>query len=248
MTKISNVFEQGKALGAFVPCGDPDLETTAAVIRSAAEKGADFIQLGIPFSDPTAEGPLLQASSLRALAGGLTTEKVLAFVRELRRDVDVPIIFVTYANVPFSYGAERFVAACRELAVEGLLILDLPFEEKEEFLPLCRRYGVKLLSQLAPAPEGRIVQIAREAEGFLPLVPGPGETDFASLAQKARVNSALPCVLSVEGSSVEEVKALASLADGILLSTALVELLGRFGKDAPPYVGDLVREIKSAIS
>ena len=134
MSKIKSAFEDGKAFIAFVTCGDPDLETTATVIRAAVENGADLIELGIPFSDPTAEGPVIQGANVRALSGGVTTDKIFAFVKELRRDVKVPMVFMTYSNVVFSYGTERFLSACREIGIDGLILPDLPFEEKEEFL------------------------------------------------------------------------------------------------------------------
>ncbi|MBP3927164.1 MAG: tryptophan synthase subunit alpha, partial [Clostridium sp.] len=128
MSKIREAFEHGKAFIAFITCGDPDLETTAAVVREAVENGADLIELGIPFSDPTAEGPVIQGANLRALTGGVTTDKIFEFVKELRRDVKVPMVFMTYANVVFSYGAERFISACRDIEIDGLILSDLPFE------------------------------------------------------------------------------------------------------------------------
>ena len=138
--------------------------------------GADLIELGIPFSDPTAEGAGNPGANIRALKGGVTTDKIFAFVRELRRDVDVPMVFMTYANVVFSYGAEKFISACRDMGIDGLILPDLPFEEKEEFLPLCRQYGVDLISLIAPTSENRIAMIAKEAEGFLYIVSSLGVT------------------------------------------------------------------------
>ncbi|MBO5047823.1 MAG: tryptophan synthase subunit alpha, partial [Clostridia bacterium] len=155
MSKISSAFEHGKAFIAFITCGDPDLKTTAAAVRAAAANGADLIELGIPFSDPTAEGPVIQAANLRALNGGITTDQIFDFVKELRRDVTIPMVFMTYANVVFSYGAERFIRTCREIEIDGLILPDLPYEEKEEFLPICHQYGVDLISLIAPTSEGR---------------------------------------------------------------------------------------------
>ena len=142
MSKLRKAFENGKAFIAFITCGDPDLETTAKAVSAAVENGADLIELGIPFSDPTAEGPVIQGANLRALTGGVTTDKIFAFVKELRRDVKVPMVFMTYANVVFSYGAERFFSTCKDIKLDGLILPDLPFEEKAEFLPICHKYGV----------------------------------------------------------------------------------------------------------
>ncbi|MBD5457418.1 MAG: tryptophan synthase subunit alpha, partial [Lachnospiraceae bacterium] len=170
MSNIKSAFENGKAFVAFITCGDPDLETTAAAIRAAVENGADLIELGIPFSDPTAEGPVIQGANLRALTGGVTTDKIFSFVKNLRQDVTTPFVFMTYANVIFSYGAERFLSTCRDIGIDGLILPDLPFEEKEEFLSICHTYGVDLISLIAPTSENRIAMIAKEAEGFLYIV------------------------------------------------------------------------------
>ena len=171
---IADAFANGKAFIPFITCGDPDLETTAAAVRAAVSNGADLIELGIPFSDPTAEGPVIQGANLRALHGGITTDKIFAFVKELRHDVEVPMVFMTYANVVFSYGAERFIAKCKEAKIDGLILPDLPFEEKEEFLPTCHQYGIDLVSLIAPTSENRIAMIAKEAEGFLYIVSSLG--------------------------------------------------------------------------
>ena len=142
MSNIKKAFENGKAFIPFITCGDPDLETTAKVVRAAVENGADLIELGIPFSDPTAEGPVIQGANIRALAGGVTTDKVFDMVAELRRDVTVPFVFMTYANVIFSYGSERFMAKCKVTGIDGIILPDLPFEEKEEFADDAAKYGI----------------------------------------------------------------------------------------------------------
>ena len=167
MSNIASAFKNGKAFIPFITCGDPDLETTGKIVREMAAKGADLIELGIPFSDPTAEGPVIQAANIRALSGGVTTDKIFEFVKELRRDVKIPLVFMTYANVVFSYDAERFMARCCETGIGGVILPDLPFEEKDEFLPICRQYGVDLISLIAPTSADRIAMIAREADGFI---------------------------------------------------------------------------------
>ena len=167
MSRIAEAFANGKAFIPFLTCGDPDLETTEAVVRAVAQAGADLIELGIPFSDPTAEGPVIQAASERALAAGATTDKIFEMVRRLRRDVTTPMVFMTYANVVFSYGTERFISTASEIGMDGLILPDVPYEEREEFAPVCRKYGLDLISLIAPTSEGRIAKIAREAEGFL---------------------------------------------------------------------------------
>lgn len=255
MSKIGNAFEHGKAFIAFITCGDPDLETTAATVRAAVENGADLIELGIPFSDPTAEGPVIQGANLRALRGGVTTDKIFRLVKELRQDITVPMVFMTYANVVFSYGSERFLAACKEIGIDGLILPDVPFEEKEEFLPFCHKYGVDLVSLIAPTSEKRIAMIAREAEGFLYIVSSLGvtgvrseiKTDLASIVKVVRENTQVPCAIGFGISTPEQAKKMADLSDGAIVGSAIIKLLEQYGKDAPKYVGEYVKSMKSAL-
>ena len=255
MSKIAEAFFGGKAFIPFITCGDPDLETTAAAVRAAVENGADLIELGIPFSDPTAEGPVIQGANLRALQGGVTTDKVFDLVRGLRKDVAVPLVFMTYANVVFSYGSERFLAACREVGIDGLILPDVPFEEKEEFLPLCRQYGVELISLVAPTSENRIAMIAREAEGFLYVVSSLGvtgtrseiKTDLASILAVVRQNTHIPAAIGFGISTPEQARQMAAVADGVIVGSAIVKLLEQYGKDAPRYIGAYVKTMKDAI-
>ena len=146
MSKIRSAFENGKVFIPFITCGDPNLEITAKIVREAVANGADLIELGIPFSDPTAEGPVIQGANVKALAAGVTTDKVFDLVRDLRKDVTIPMVFMTYANVVYSYGAEKFISTCKEIGIDGLILPDIPYEEKEEFLPLCEKYDVDLIS------------------------------------------------------------------------------------------------------
>lgn len=255
MSKIAQAFANGKAFIPFITCGDPDPETTAAAVRAAVENGADLIELGIPFSDPTAEGPVIQAANLRALRGGMTTDRVFDLVRALRRDVSVPMVFMTYANVVYSYGAEKFISTCAELGVDGLILPDLPFEEKDEFLPTCRKYGVDLISMIAPTSAGRIAMIAREAEGFLYLVSSLGvtgtrseiTTDLASIVRVVRENTDIPCAVGFGISTPAQAKAMADLSDGAIVGSAIVRLIGQYGSQAPVHVGALVRSMTDAL-
>ena len=255
MSNIKKAFENGKAFIAFITCGDPDLETTEKAVCAAVENGADLIELGIPFSDPTAEGPVIQGANLRALTGGITTDRIFAFVKELRRKVKVPMVFMTYANVVFSYGAERFLSRCKEVEIDGLILPDLPFEEKEEFLPFCHKYGVELVSLIAPTSENRIAMIAREAEGFLYIVYSLGvtgvrseiKTDLASMVRVVRENTKLPCAIGFGISTPEQAKRMADLSDGAIVGSAIIRLLEQYGKDAPKYIGEYVKQMKSAL-
>lgn len=255
MSKIAEAFARGKAFIPFITCGDPDLETTAAAVRAAAANGADLIELGIPFSDPTAEGPVIQGANLRALTGGVTTDQIFEFVRVLRRDVTVPMVFMTYANVVFSYGSERFISTCKDIGIDGLILPDLPFEEKEEFLPFCKKYGVDLISLIAPTSENRIAMIAKEAEGFLYVVSSLGvtgtrseiTTDLASIMKVVRQNTGIPAAIGFGISTPEQAEQMAQLADGVIVGSAIIKLLEQHGTDAPKYIGAYVKTMKDAI-
>lgn len=255
MSKIQEAFKKGKAFIPFITCGDPDLDTTARVVREAVKNGADLIELGIPFSDPTAEGPVIQEASLRALKAGTTTDRIFDMVVDLRQDVRVPMVFMTYANVIFSYGAEKFISACQEIGIDGLILPDLPFEEKEEFLPLCHKYDVDLISLVAPTSENRIAMIAGEAEGFLYIVSSLGvtgtrsriTTDIASIVRVVRENTNVPCAVGFGISTPDQAREMAGLSDGAIVGSAIVKLLEEYGSDAPEYVGSYVRKMKQAI-
>lgn len=255
MSNIYKAFSDGKAFIPFITCGDPDLETTGAAIRAMAANGADLIELGIPFSDPTAEGVVIQGANLRALRGGVTTDQIFDFVRALRKDVKIPFVFMTYANVVFSYGADAFISACAELGIDGLILPDLPYEEKEEFLPTCRKYGVDLISMIAPTSADRIAMIAKEAEGFLYIVSSLGvtgtrseiKTDLASIVEVVRRNTKTPCAIGFGISTPEQAHKMAAIADGAIVGSAIIKLLERYGKDAPDKIGAYVKSMKDAL-
>lgn len=247
MSKIKEAFQNGKALIAFLTCADPDLETTAAAVQEAAEHGADLIELGIPFSDPTAEGPVIQSSNVRALSAGVTTDRIFDMVQKIRPQVKVPLVFVTYANVIFSYGTERFLAECRKIGIDGLLVTDLPFEEKEEFQPECRKCGVDLISMLAPSSGKRTAAIAEEAEGFLCLVSEAEHPDLAQTAAAAKQKSGIPCVIDAAAETEEEAARAVKHADGVVVGIGMVKLLERYGTRAPQHIGAYTAAMKKAI-
>ena len=255
MSNIAKAFEGGKAFIPFVTCGDPDLETTAKIVREMAANGADLIELGIPFSDPTAEGPVIQGANIRALSGGVTTDKIFDFVRELRKDVSVPLVFMTYANVVFSYGAERFIGTCRQIGIDGLILPDLPYEEKDEFLPVCRKYGVDLISLIAPTSADRAAMIAKDADGFIYIVSSLGvtgeraqiTTDISKLVSVIRENTSIPCAVGFGISTPEQAKSMSQYADGVVVGSAIVRKIAQYGKDSAAPVGEFVNQMKNAI-
>lgn len=255
MSNIAKAFANGKAFIPFVTCGDPDLETTANIVRAMAEAGADLIELGIPFSDPTAEGPVIQSANVRALSAGTTTDRIFDLVQDLRKDVTIPMVFMTYANVVFSYGAEKFISTCQEIGIDGLILPDIPYEEKDEFDPICKRYGVDLISMVAPTSEDRIAMVAKEASGFIYVVSSLGvtgvrseiTTDIGAMVQLIRANSSCPCAVGFGISTPEQAKKMAGLADGAIVGSAIVKLIAQYGREAVPYVADYVKQMKEAV-
>lgn len=255
MNRTARAFENGKAFIPFITCGDPDLDTTEKVVMEAVRNGADLIELGIPFSDPTAEGPVIQAANERALKGGVTTDKVFELVSSIRKETDIPMVFMTYANVVYSYGAESFMSACRDTGMDGLILPDLPYEEKDEFRPLCDKYDIDLISLIAPTSEGRIAMIAREAEGFLYIVSSLGvtgtrseiTTDLASIIKVVRENTSVPCAVGFGISTPEQARKMAEVSDGAIVGSAIIKLLDKYKKESPEHVGRFVRSMKDAV-
>lgn len=255
MIKIKDAFAKGKAFIPFITCGYPDLETTNKIIHAAVENGADLIELGIPFSDPTAEGPTIEGANLAALKGGVTTDKIFDLVRELRRDITVPMVFMTYANVVFSYGSEKFISICKEIGIQGLILPDIPYEEKDEFSDLCHKYDVDLISFIAPTSKDRIAMIAKEAEGFIYVISSLGvtgvrseiKTDIASITRIIRANTDIPCAVGFGISTPEQCAKMANASDGAIVGSAIIKLIDKYGKDAAAPVGEYVKSMKDAI-
>lgn len=255
MSKISEAFAHGKAFIPFITCGDPDLDTTKEIVLSMVANGADLIELGIPFSDPTAEGPVIQGANLRALTVGVTTDKIFDMVRQLRQDISIPMVFMTYANVVFSYGADKFISTCAEIGIDGLILPDLPFEEKEEFDDICAKYSVDLVSLIAPTSANRIAMIASKAQGFIYIVSSLGvtgvrseiKTDIPSLVKLVRENASVPCAVGFGISTPEQAAKMASVSDGAIVGSAIVKLIAQYGKDAAKPVGEYVKSMKDAL-
>ena len=253
--RIAEAFRNGKAFIPFITCGDSDLDTTAKVVRAMVNAGADLIELGIPFSDPTAEGPVIQEANVRALAAGATTDKIFDLVRDLRKDVTVPMVFMTYSNVVFSYDAEVFIRTCSEIGIDGLILPDLPFEEKEEFSDLCSKYQVALISLIAPTSENRIAMIAREAEGFLYVVSSLGvtgtrteiTTDIGAIVKLIRENTDIPCAVGFGISTPKQAHDMAEKSDGAIVGSAIIKLLAKYGGEAAGPVAEYVKSMKDAL-
>ena len=253
--RITEAFAHGKAFIPFITCGDPSLEVTEQLVYALEEAGADLIELGIPFSDPTAEGPVIQAANVRALSGGVTTDKIFEMVEKIRKRTAIPMVFMTYANVVFSSGTERFVKKAADICMVGLILPDVPFEEKEEFDSVCRAHGLDLVSLIAPTSHERIARIAREAEGFVYCVSSLGvtgmrssiTTDIGAMVKLVKAEKDIPCAVGFGISTPEQAKKMADQSDGAIVGSAIVKLCGQYGKDCVPYVAAYVKEMKDAL-
>lgn len=257
MSNIRNAFQNGKAFIPFLTCGDPDLETTERLIRAMEANGADLIELGIPFSDPTAEGPVIQGANIRALSGGVTTDKIFDMVRRVRKDVKIPLVFMTYANVVYSYGIDRFAGTAAEIGMDGIILPDVPFEEKEEFAPAFRERGLDFISLIAPTSSDRVAEIAGAAEGFVYCVSSLGvtgvrqniTTDVGAMVNLVRrANPEIPCAIGFGISTPEQAAKMAGYADGVIVGSAIVRQIGEYGTEAEPHVANYVATMKAGMN
>jgi len=243
MSNIYKAFENGKAFMPFFICGDPDLDTTAAAVKAAVANGASLIELNIPFSDPTAGDGNSQEANIRALKGGVTTDKIFDLIEELRKEVTVPFVISGYANVVFSYGPDRFLSRCAKIGVDGLIVPDLPFEEREEFLPWCEQYGVDLIAMVAATSRERVTAIASEAKGFLYIMACPGGTtqELRDIVEVVRTVTDIPCAVCLSSEDAPQFWETAELVDGVIEDAPIVALMGRFGTASPRQVGAYTR-------
>lgn len=255
MSRIEEAFQKHKAFIAFITVGDPDLETTERVVHAAVENGADLIELGIPFSDPTAEGPVIMEADEVALKAGTTTDKVFELTKKLRETIAVPMVYMTYANVVFSYGCEKFAQKAADAGIDGLILPDVPYEEKEEFTEVFDRYGLDLISMIAPTSEDRIAMIAKEAKGFIYMVSSLGvtgtrsevTTDISAMTDLVKKNSEVPCAVGFGISTPEQAARMAELSDGAIVGSAIIKIIAKYGKEAAGPVGEYVKEMADAV-
>lgn len=254
--RISKAFQNGKAFIPFVTGGDPDIETTERLVLAMVDAGADIIEIGVPFSDPIAEGVVIQEASQRALAAGCTVDKLFDMVARLRqKGVEIPLLFMGYGNSVYGYGAERFLQRCLDSGVDGLILPDVPFEERGEFADLLEQFGITQISMVAPTSQKRARAIAREAKGFLYCVSSLGVTgvraqlsnQIGEIIALAKEETDTPCAIGFGISTPAQARDMAKLADGVIVGSAIVKLVAQYGRDSVPVVADYVRSIKDAI-
>ena len=252
---IERAFDHGKAFVAFVTCGDPDLDTTKKIILALERAGCDLIELGIPFSDPTAEGPVIQEANERALSNGCTTDDVFEMIKEIRKETSIPMVFMTYANVVFHYGTDKFCQKMIDANMSGMILPDVPYEEKDEFETICHQYGLDFIRMIAPTSHDRIKMIAKDAQGFLYCVSSLGVTGTRSkittnvneMVDIVRSVSDIPCGIGFGISTPEQAKKMTEKADAAIVGSAIIKIIAKYGKEAPDHVEAYVRSMVEAI-
>jgi tryptophan synthase alpha chain len=256
MNRLEQVFKNKKAFIPFVTAGDPAIEVTEQLVLKMAEAGADLIELGIPFSDPIAEGPVIQDADYRALSSGTTTDKIFDMVGRIRKICDVPLAFMTYANPIFTYGPERFMKNCQQAGVDAIIVPDIPFEEKNELLPFCLKYNITFISMIAPTSQSRIRMIASEAQGFVYCVSsmgvtgvrqeiGSGVRDMIKLVKEVKD---IPCAIGFGISTPEQAESMSKFSDGVIVGSAIVKIVEKYGVNCVPHVAEYVRLMKNAVA
>lgn len=255
MSRVTDAFKKGKAFIPFVTAGDPSIEITEQLILKMAKAGADLIEIGIPFSDPVAEGPIIQEADERALSAGTTSDKIFDMVKRIRKENDTPIAFMTYVNPIYTYGKERFMENCKASGVDALIVPDVPYEERDELKPVCDLYGITFISMIAPTSRERIRMIAKEATGFIYCVSSLGvtgirseiSTDVGEMIKIVKEVKDIPCAIGFGISSPEQASKMAVISDGVIVGSAIVKIVGDYGKACVPYVEEYVRSMKGAI-
>ena len=256
MSRIQNAFAEGKAFIPFITAGDPSLAKTEEFILEMERAGADLVEIGIPFSDPIAEGVVIQEADIRSLAAGTTTDKVFDMVLDLRKKTEIPLVFMTYVNPVFHYGYEKFFSRCQEAGIDGIIIPDLPFEEKGELEDIAAAHGVDLISMIAPTSKQRNPAIPRAAKGLLYVVSSMGvtgtreeiRTDLGEILKEIRKVTDLPAAVGFGINTPEQAAEIAAVADGVIVGSAIVKLAARYGGHAAPHMGMYVRKMKESIS
>lgn len=255
MNRIQKIFEHKKAFIPFITAGDPCLEVTERLVPAMAQAGADLIEIGIPFSDPVAEGIVIQEADMRALASGTTTDQIFDSVKRIREKTDIPLAFMTYINPVFAYGVDKFMERAADCGIDALIVPDMPFEERGELLPACKKHGLTLIYLAAPTSKERVQAIARESEGFVYCVSSLGvtgvrdsiTTDIRKMVEMVKQGKDVPCAVGFGISTPEQAEAMAAQSDGVIVGSAIVKIIARYGANCVEPVCDYVREMKEAV-
>lgn len=255
MSRISDAFKNGKAFIPFITAGDPSADFTVKTVLAMVEAGADVVEIGVPFSDPIAEGPVIQEANIRALSAGMTTDGVFEIVKRVREKSDVPICLMGYLNPVFHYGYDKFFAKCQEAGVDGIIIADLPYEEKAEAEEIAAKYGVEIVSLIAPTSQQRIQMIAKEAKGYIYLVSSLGvtgvrseiTTDVAAIVKAIKEVTDTPVAIGFGISTPQQAADMAGKSDGAIVGSAIIRMIAKGGEAATSEVAEYVKEMAAAV-
>lgn len=254
--KIADAFKEGKAFIGFLTAGDPTIEKTVEYVLAMEEAGCDLVEIGIPFSDPVAEGPVIQEANIRALSNNTNTDDVFEAIRQIREKSDVPLVFLTYINPVFYYGYDKFFKRCQELNVCGIISPDLPYDEKDEILDVTQKYGIDIISLIAPTSKERIQMIARESSGFIYVVSSLGvtgmrseiRTDLKSILEDIKEVTDVPVAVGFGINTPQQAENIAKVADGVIVGSAIVNIIAEHGENAKEPLANYVKSMKDAIS
>lgn len=255
MNKIRNAFENKKAFIGFLTAGDPTFEDSYNNIMAMVRAGADLIEIGIPFSDPIAEGVVIQNANVRALGNGMTTDRAFELAEKVRSQTDIPICFMTYLNPVYKYGYDSFFERCQSIGVDGLIVPDMPFEEKHEASDVAKKYDISVISLIAPTSEERIKMIAEDAEGFIYIVSSMGvtgmrseiKTDLDHIMESVKKYAKVPAAIGFGINKPEQAQKMAAISDGVIVGSAIVKLVEKYGSEAPEHIYEYVKSMKDAI-
>jgi tryptophan synthase alpha chain len=255
MSRIYKAFENKKAFIAFLTAGDPNYEDSLKNFKAVIEAGASLIEVGIPFSDPIAEGPVIQEADLRALENGMTTDKAFQLVKDIRKEYDIPIVFMTYANPVYHYGTDRFFKNASEAGADGIIVPDCPYEERHEFDETAAKYGMDYISMIAPTSEDRIKTIASQAKGFLYVVSSLGvtgvrseiKTDLESIVGLIKEATDIPAAIGFGISTPEQAEKMSKVADGVIVGSAMVRIVDEYRSNAPEKLAEYVKKMTENI-
>ncbi|MBZ9570610.1 tryptophan synthase subunit alpha [Methanobrevibacter sp. TMH8] len=254
MSKITEIFKDEKAFIGFLTAGDPSKEKTIEYILAMEEAGADIIEIGIPFSDPIAEGPVIQNANTRALSHGINTDNIFDLVGDVRKKSDVPLAFLTYLNPVFYYGYEKFFKKCKKIGINGIVIPDLPYEEKGEISEIAEKYDVDIISLIAPTSKDRVKMIAKDAKGFIYLVSSMGvtgvrseiKTNLEDIIDEIKKITDVPVAVGFGINTPEQSKNISKIADGVIVGSAIVKIIEEYGDNSTQYIKEYVAEMKNA--